>query len=616
MKAPIVLKTAILSVLSCLTLTSTAQSFDAIRLDNIPQSMRSDYIREGYKYRQSKWTAIPDSVFQEFRRTGNRANFQRLSFGTRRQMAHLVMAEIMEGKGVLIKPIIQGLHHFINETWWGISAHYPTSLPEADNQVVDLFNAETASMLAWTILMLRKELDHAEPGITQRISNEINRRILTPCLTTDYSWKHRADNWNPWICSNWLTCVLICEKDQQRRQDAISQIMQCLKVFYDNYSEDGGCDEGVLYWDRSPASYCESMFLLEKATGRKMAMLDDAKLRRMASYIYKMNIGKDRLVTFGDCSPTNLPNINILYPIGWRLEDRLMRGYAARIAQQYDYARHPSDLFNRSGNFPTLGRELMFLSLYDKFKQEKPAEPLALDNWLPQLQIVTARSVEGSTSGLYLAAKGGCNEDNHNHNDVGNFVVYGEAEPLVIDLGTENYTAKTFSNKRYELMSCRSAYHNVPLINGTEQRNGRQYQARDVAYTSTDKYVRFSLDIAGAYPEEAHVKTWKRNITMLRGKSITVEEDYELSRRTGDTEIMLLTCEKPSYGPAGTILFQSKGRQYQLTFPSNKINPFIEKIEITDKYLYDLWQGNVWRIHLRLKSRRLRGNVNYVISPR
>ena len=47
---------------------------------------------------------------------------------------------------------------------------------------------------------------------------------------------------------------------------------------------------------------------------------------------------------------------------------------------------------------------------------------------------MTARSNANSIKGFYVAAMGGHNAENHNHNDVGSFMVYADAEPLLIDL--------------------------------------------------------------------------------------------------------------------------------------------------------------------------------------
>src|SRR5512142_2657979 len=108
---------------------------------------------------------------------------------------------------------------------------------------------------------------------------------------------------------------------------------------------------------------------------------------------------------------------------------------------------------------------------------------------------MAARRKEGSAEGLYLAAQGGHNAESHNHNDVGNFIVFAGGKPVVIDIGVETYTAKTFSARRYEIWTMQSAYHNLPTIGGAMQQAGREYQARDVRYQADDRAAEMSLDI-------------------------------------------------------------------------------------------------------------------------
>ena len=58
----------------------------------IPRSMRMDYIRLGRSYLDKPWVAIPDSIFAQFRKNGNRTGYEAMSFGVRRQFSCLVMA--------------------------------------------------------------------------------------------------------------------------------------------------------------------------------------------------------------------------------------------------------------------------------------------------------------------------------------------------------------------------------------------------------------------------------------------------------------------------------------------------------------------------------------------
>ena len=238
------------------------QAGDAFWRDSIPTEMRQSYISYGNQYAGKPWTVLPWTVFAENKITGNRVNYEGLCFEKRRQLAALVMAEIMEGRGRFISDIINGLGSFCEETWWGIPAHYSKPIPLTELQEVDLFNAETASLVVWTRYMLEKQLDVFSSALCQRIDREIERRILQPAVEKDYWWKTAGMNWNPWICSNWLACVLICEKDEARKAEAIRQIRQAIRAFIDAYPEDGGCDEGPGYWDRAAASMFEILRLL------------------------------------------------------------------------------------------------------------------------------------------------------------------------------------------------------------------------------------------------------------------------------------------------------------------------------------------------------------------
>jgi len=150
----------------------------------------------------------------------------------------LVMAEVMEGKGRFMPDIVNGLQSTLEETWWGLPAHYGTKMQRAEDQNVDLFNAETAGMVAWISYVLEERLDSFSPLLRKRIDSEIARRILDPAVKNNYWWKRAGMNWNQWIASNWLTCILFCEHDDKRRAEGIGQIIHALDAFIDAYPED------------------------------------------------------------------------------------------------------------------------------------------------------------------------------------------------------------------------------------------------------------------------------------------------------------------------------------------------------------------------------------------
>ena len=574
------------------------QAEDAFWRDSIPQEMKQSYTVYGEQYLGKAWTALPWTVFAENKITGNRVNYEGICFEKRRHLAALVMAEIVEGKGRFMNDIIDGIGSFCEETWWGIPAHYGKRIPLREIQEVDLFNAETASLIVWTRYMLEKQLDAFSPDICQRIDREIEQRILKPAVANNYWWKTAGMNWNPWICSNWLACVLICEHDEARKAEAIAQIEKATQAFIDAYPEDGGCDEGPGYWDRAAASMFEVLRLLPENS--RLARLTSStsntslsrKIRAMAAYSYKTYIGHDYCVNFADAHENKaVQQVNIVYPFGHWLNDKTMREFGAYLGRTKQVLTQPALLYDKSGNFPTLGRELFFLRNIRDFIAEKPQEPLIKDAWLPNLQIMTARR-----GGHFTAFKGGHNGESHNHNDVGSFLVYVDGEPLLIDPGVGEYTAKTFSNSRYEIWTMQSGYHNLPQINGTDQQDGKAFGAKVVSHQNG----KLTLDIAGAYPKEAAVKSWKRTVTATKS-GVSVTEDFELDAYKAPTRLMLMTTNRDALK--------------HISYNANQLEAVIEDISNQlDPLLQGMWGKEMYRIVLTVKSAKTKQQIKYSIK--
>jgi len=567
---------------------------DVFWQDSLPETMRESYVSFGKQYAGKAWNTLPATVFAEYKKTGNRVHYEQLMFEKRRQLAALVMAELAEGKRNFLSDIIDGLQSTLEETWWGLPAHYKTELPRRDDQTVDLFNAETASLIAYTRYVLADELDHFSPLLTRRIDQEIARRILQPAVKTKYWWKKAGMNWNPWICSNWLACVLFCEHDEARKTEAISQIEKACEAFMNAYPADGGCDEGPHYWDRAAASLFETLYLLGKTA-------DNEKLKAMESYIYKMYIGKGYAVNFADAHGNKaLLNVNIAYPFGLLTGDKTMRQYAAYVGQQGDILHQAATFYDKSGNWPSLARELLFLKNIPSFLRETPKEPNLKHVWLPDLQIMTAREP-------FVAFKGGNNGENHNHNDVGSFIVYIDGAPLLIDPGVGEYTSKTFSKHRYEIWTMQSDYHNLPRINGCSQHEGKQYAARFVSHNPNQ----LTLDLAGAFPQEAQIDYWKRTVRVRPNRRVEVTEDFSLAAYSAPTQLMFMTPVKPTVFASGVLQLG----QHQLCYNTRQLELAIEDIsQLLDPVLRQMWGPQMFRIILTVKDKTLKAKLKYYIQ--
>jgi heparinase II/III-like protein len=278
-----------------------------------------------------------------------------------------------------------------------------------------------------------------------------------------------------------------------------------------------------------------------------------------------------------------------------------MQGFGALLAQR----RGP---YRPGASSP--GRILPALLVAREIAAAKVAEPLLGSVWLADLQLMAARSIPNSAAGLYVSAWGGHNAQSHNHNDVGNFIVYGDGKPVLIDLGVETYSAKTFGPQRYEIWTMQSAYHNLPTVNGIMQGAGRQFQAKGVSFNETANRVTFSADIASAYPAEAAVQRWQRRVTLDRETpAVELEDRYELRESKEPVRLNLMTPLRVDTSRPGEVHLGD----YRLTYDARELHATSEEIRVSDERLRSVWGDRVERIVLAVKGTALRGGYRVVL---
>ncbi len=590
----------------------------------LPDRVREVHIEQAEKLLGCEWETPKASLFLEYIRNGNRSHYQEISFGRRAKLAALVLGECFEGKGRFADDIMNGVWTICEETYWGVPAHVGLQkkgegLPDVTEPTVDLFAAETGMLLAWTDYLVGEQLDRISLLIRERIRHEVERRILSVNLERDDFWwmgfgGRVVNNWNPWICSNWLTAVLLLEQDPQRKARSIHKIMQCLDNFLNPYPRDGGCDEGPGYWDRAGGSLFDCLELLYGASRGQVDVFDEPLIREIGRYICKVYIAYPYFINFADAAARINASASLIYRYGKSIQDEDMMGFGAFLARK----QHLGETALRGG-FGVLGRVLPMIFHLEELMAASPKEPMARDFWLPELQVMGARSFEGSSLSFYVAAKGGHNAESHNHNDVGNFIVYVDGYPAIIDVGVETYTAKTFSDRRYEIWTMQSAFHNLPTINGVMQKEGREYRAGNVKYRNMNERVVFSLDIASAYPDEAGVKSWERTITLIRGKNVTIEDRYVLLESRQNLQMTLMSWRQPVLEDEGTIRLEPPELNLDLKpvyirYDGRKFEVSLEPIALEDARLKSSWGGKVYRILLKAKRKPLKGRFSLFIE--
>ena len=584
----------------------------AILIKGLSAASKAEIIKSADHATGNPWTVLTFSDFNDFKINGNRVNYENKYFARRNKLNSLIIGELVANDGKYLPEIINGIGLICEESTWALPAHMSlqkagNGLPDTNDPIIDLFAAQTAMLLSYTKYLLGDELNGYSPLVVKRIDTELHKRVFDPYLTrNDFWWMgfntgRKMNNWNIFINSNVLGAVLLAEDNPTPRQQTIEKSVKSVDHFLTSYPADGGCDEGPSYWGLAGGALIEYIDLLSSFSGDKLDFSKIELIHQIGSYIYKVHIDKNYYVNFADAAVANAQDAVKIYKFGSLFNDQKLLQFSAYLRK-----------INNGGERLDLGSISGFVSSLEfnsKFNGIKPVAPQLKYVWLKDLEVLTAREKEGAASGLFLAAKGGNNAESHNHNDVGNFIIYKDGTPMIVDAGVGVYTRQTFSSERYKLWYMQSDWHNCPTINGVMQQVGRTYEATSVTSRTNGSVTRLSMNIAPAYPEAAEVNLWNRTLSFDQNKgTIKLIEDYKLKNFKESSSLNFLINGTVTLSNAGTLkLTNPQGKTMLLSFNPNTFDYEVQIKKIDDARLAGSWSNDLSRIILKLKSKKLQG---------
>lgn len=572
-------------------------------------SAKEEYIRQGEKQLNYQWQVVKATDYIEFERSGSREVMEKPFDTNNMAIVDLLLAELAEGKGRFLPQLINGVFHTCEMTSWALSAHLITqkvhrSLPDHREQLIDLTSGDLSSMLAWTYYFLHTEFDKVNPSISIRLRHELEERTIKPYMNEEnyYWWQaFRAtpttmvNNWNPWCNSNVLQTMMLLENDPDQLAVGVYRTMQSVDRFLNYVHADGACEEGPSYWGHAGGKLFDYLNLLSEITGGKVSLFNNPMIKNIGEYISRSYVGDGWVVNFADASAKGGGDAPLIYRFGKAVDSQEMIQFAAMMNN------------NKIARNRDLYRTLKALEVREELAATEPAHITPTHTWYPETEFCYLKD----KSGLFFAAKGGYNDESHNHNDAGSFSLWIKNTPILIDAGVGTYTRQTFSSERYSIWTMQSNYHNLPMINGVPQKYGRQYKATEVKYNK--KGNSFSANIATAYPEEAKVDKWTRSYTLKNGK-LLVSDRFSLKEATDKNVLHFMMWGKVDTSVPGKVSIEVNGQKAALEYNPAQLEASIETVTLTDPRLSGVWGGQIYRVSLTAKALTQNGTYSYTIK--
>ena len=482
-------------------------------------------IQEAEKLLKTPMPELTDDLYLDYSRTGNRDRCQEVIFKRQDRANTLTLAECFENQGRFLPGIEEAISSICGQKTWVFPAH-DGNLRNFKGQVVeiDLNSSCNSWNLATTAYWLGNRLG---TNVRKRIAIELERRTFGPftsLITTGTPpmwWLTAKMNWNSVCLAGVTGAALATIESPQRRAFFAASAEKYSQYSLDGYTPDGYCSEGVGYWNYGFGHYVMLAETIKQATAGKVDLLAAERIKPIALYARRMEILPGIYPAFADARVGVKPDPMLMD----FLDGRFGFGWKASNKENAE-----ADLSSRD--------RLFKLAIFEfppppapLSKGEESITTQPLRDWFSDAGILICRPMPGKQHGLGAALKGGHNAENHNHNDVGSFVVALAGGTPILDPGSEVYTARTFGPNRYLSNVLNSYGHPVPRVAGMLQETGRQAQAKILKAEFTDDADTYVMDISSAYKVES-LKTLERTFVFSRDGSgrLTVADVFEFDR--------------------------------------------------------------------------------------
>jgi len=502
---------------------------------------------------------LTQELYERFEKTGNRLAYEERYFERRRRLTSFALMSLLDpDKREYVQALTGTIEAVLEEPTWCLPAHMRG---QRINRNIDLFSAETGFALGEIIVLLGGRLSEQ---LREAMLGHIDRRLFVPYLSYGpYGWETAEHNWAAVCAGSIGAAALLVEQSTARQAAILVKAIETMNHYLAGFGEDGACLEGPGYWNYGFGYFVYFADLLSRATNGNADLFASDKVKAVALFQQRCYLAGDQPANFSDA----LPHVSVHIGLSDYLADRFVEVQFPPLKLRAAYTDDHCARFA-----PALRNVLWFQPNAERDVNWQPG------SWyLPNAQWFISRSVSSAGS-FGFAAKGGSNDEPHNHIDVGHFILLAGNDPAVAaDLGSGEYTADYFGEGRYEY-DCNGAQgHSLPIVSGHRQQAGGNSRAKMSEAATGEREDHFSLELADCYPSESGLQSFKRSFVLRKDElpTLTVTDAFAFEEGGGQvTEVIITRCQ-PTLAEDGRIVLAGGLRDAELKYEAGRLRAAI-----------------------------------------
>ena len=253
---------------------------------------------------------LPDELYLEYRKNGNRTNYELVNDRRLAMMNVLALAECLEYRGRFLPKLEQWFGEFFSQRSWVLPAHdFDLMNFNDESPFPDLAASDAACMLAYIDWFLQDKL---RPATRERIRREVMHRALAPyqrairgeakATSRQHLWMTSPSNWNAVCTCNLLATGLILLDSRRDRAELLATMEQSNTFFLKGFTSDGYCSEGLDYWAYGFGRFLTMAEIVLDATNGRLNLFKVAPvIRKCCEYPRNIMIEEGVSPAYADC---------------------------------------------------------------------------------------------------------------------------------------------------------------------------------------------------------------------------------------------------------------------------------------------------------------------------
>ena len=428
------------------------------------------------------------------------------------------------------------LAEFCAQYAWFSSYHGRNHVTQTFNYYqIDLDTAFMSMMLSITYKVMQDKLRN---DIKIRIQREIHRRVILPFENDPNMFGLNGKENSNWVaCQTLGTGFAYLYVFPDRLPKVKEKLFASINAYLSGLTEDGYCSEGYGYWYGGFGQMIMFLDAYEQETGE-----DVTHITRSSKVLNSLKFGKAAALRGGFGLPFSDHQNGQMQSTTNGLNHIVMKRVFGDDFSLYDaYDGTKFFIRNENGVLVSYGITRNDSGYHRVIALETFEEGLEGGIVENETHIFPIGGAFISNRDKYsFVAKAGHNNENHNHNDVGNFAIFSDGKRVFPDVRSHKYDAIYFGPQRYseEVFAAGSMGHSVPIVDGKYQMPGANYKG--VITDSSDDV--FEVNISGAY--DTDITTLKVRYELCED---TVKIKYTIDEPNAHTlKLRFIAEEKPS----------------------------------------------------------------------